>query len=377
MKHITTFVFLVFIIATSFLKAGELNKAQVMESYGKIPLSFTANIGQLDSDVKFTTKGNGATMFFTQKETTFLLSRETEKSIAKRTKQANVDESFNLQEVIGSEIEYYVLKRHFVNANSNPEVTGEDRLPWNNNYLIGNEPDEWQTDVPNYSKVRLKDIFNGIDLVYYGNQNKIKYDFVIQPGSDPKQIALSYNFGDDPNQECSISINQYGELFVKTPFGNLIERKPYCYQIINGENIKIEANYKIIDDELNMFTFSVANYNPEYSLVIDPELSYSTYVGGRHETGYDIAIDNEGNSYVSGYSSSSNYPTTSGVYDKINNGSWDIVITKLNSSGSELVYSTYIGGSNEDMYPQIAVDNSGNAYIAGHTHSSDFPVTPL
>jgi len=273
------------------------------------------------------------------------------------------------------EREYFALKKHFVNANTAPEIIGEDRLPWNNNYFIGNDPSKWRTDVPNYSKIRLKDVYDGIDLVYYGNKNRIKYDFIVQSGEDPSKIVLSYDLGENTGN-ASLSLNDNGELVVFTPLWDIIERKPYCFQVIDGRKIAIDIVYSITDESI--FTFHIGDYNPSYPLVIDPELVYSTFLGG---SAWDdcrvISVDTNECAYVAGSTSSSNYPTTSGAFDESYNGSGDnVFVSKLNSEGSALVYSTFLGGSSGDESRGISIDINGCVYVTGTTWSSDYPVTP-
>ncbi|KPK91979.1 hypothetical protein AMJ80_06955, partial [bacterium SM23_31] len=351
-----------------FTGAAYAQKTAVLENYGKLPLTFTKNSGQLDSRVKFSTHGSGAAMFFTQESTTFLFSRrrinrETETSInyrsgrmqAKGTIPAELDLSDDNK--TGKEYEHYALKLHFVDANNNPEVIGEDHLPWNNNYFIGNDPDKWRTEVPNYSKVRLKNIYEGIDLVYYGNKNTVKYDFVVQPGANPDDIILIYDFGEFKKNDL-LKINSYNELEVKTPLGKIIEQKPYSYQIIDGNKIEVDVRYEITDREKNMYKFSVGKYNPAYILIIDPVLVYSTFIGGgERDEGYGIAVDAGGNVYITGFTMSTNFPATPGVFDESLDG-WnrDVFVSKLNSSGSSLVYATYLGGNILDRGNDISVD---------------------
>jgi len=279
MKQYLCIVLIVSIILFVFLIPFEINaevsqiqKANMIDSYGKIPLAFTANKGQLDSQVKFTTRGSGCQMFFTKEGTTFLLSRETEESIAKRTaaKIGGINEDDPLADKEPNiEKEYFALKKVFVNANYDPEVVGEERLSWNNNYFIGNKPSEWRTDVPNYGKVRLRNLYDGIDLVYYGNKNGIKYDFIVKPGADPSQILLTYDIGND-SEDATLLINDEGELVISTPLGEVIEQKPCCYQSIDGEEIEVDIRYEIIDNDMNNFTFCIGDYNTNLQLIIDP-----------------------------------------------------------------------------------------------------------
>ncbi|MFC1558801.1 SBBP repeat-containing protein, partial [candidate division KSB1 bacterium] len=369
------FIFLLLILLLSVNTFGQANN-QIIENYGNIPLAFQLNSGRFNEQVKFTTGGNGATMFFTGEGTTFLLGRETGESLAKRAslkKEAIFDTP--IPQVEDIEMEHFALKLNFNNANTQPDVSGEDRLPWNTNYLLGNDPDKWRTDVSNYAKVRLSNLYNGVDLLYYGNKNRIKYDFVVEPGADPGQILLSYDFGDYYDSDL-LTINNEGELEVKTPLGNLIEKKPYCYQIIDGNEIEVAVQYKIVDKDLNRFTFDVSEYNTDYPLIIDPELVYSSYLGGSgDDTAISIDVDNSGNTYVSGYTSSANFPVTSGAYSEAKTGNFDAFVCKLNPAGTELIYSTYIGGSDEDTGINIKIDSSGSAYLVGYTKSSNFPTT--
>ena len=154
--------------------------------------------------------------------------------------------------------------------------------------------------------------------MYYGNRKSVKYDFVVLPGTDPKQILFAYDFGNDPDEQGSININESGELIVSTPFGDIVERKPYAYQEVEGKKIDIKVSYKIIDKLSNSFTLESENYNTNYPRVIDPELSYSTYIGGSGvDSGNRIAVDGSGNAYITGTTQSSSFPATSGAYDEI------------------------------------------------------------
>ncbi len=243
--------------------------------YSHIPLVFTLNEGQAHSSIRFTAQGSGCGMAFSPTATTFLLSRETPASVAKRAAKRSVvfeDDPIRDQ----PEYESFALKLAFVGANENPRIQGEDRLPWNNNYFIGNDASKWRTDVPNYGKIRLTEVFDGIDLVYYGNQKRVKYDFVVKPGEDPSRILLKYDFGDSGG---SLSVNGKGELVVKTPVGELVEKKPYCYQKIDGKEVAVQVGYEVVSG--GMYRFRVGKYDGRYDLVIDPELVFSTYLGSQ------------------------------------------------------------------------------------------------
>lgn len=366
-----------------FAGASHTQMNAVVENYGNIPLAFTANYGQLDSRVKFSTRSSGTTMFFTQEGTTFLLSTETEASRNHRAGSTPAKGTIPAESGIstdnepGRSYEYYAIELQFLAANSDPVITGEDRLPWNNNYFIGSNPDNWHTDVPNYSKIRVNNIYKGIDLVYYGGKNTIKYDFVVQPGANPDDIILTYDFGDFRKNDL-LKINSDNELEVKTPLGKLIDRKPYSYQTIDGNKIEVDVRYEIVNLSENIYKFSIGKYSRAHHLVIDPELVYSTSIGGsERDESFGIAVDSGGNVYITGFTKSSNFPATSGAYDTTQNG-WnaDVFVSKLNPSGSSLLYATYLGGNILDRGNDIAVDTDGSVYITGFTNSNDFPATP-
>ncbi|MBN1291748.1 MAG: SBBP repeat-containing protein, partial [Candidatus Latescibacteria bacterium] len=376
------------------------DNAQIVESYGKIPLAFTVNQGQTDPQVRFTTQGNGCSMLFTPTGTIFYMSRETGDSVAKRNVQKTAKTSGDLEpdNQSGREYESFAFKTVFVGAHSNPDMVGEDRLTWNNNYFIGKDTSKWQTDVPNYGKVRLVEVYDSIDLVYYGDKNRIKYDFVVKSGEDPSTIVLQYYLGE--NTGNALSINRAGELVVTTPFGDIIEDTPYCYQEINGRKVEVSIRYRIIDASLNIFGFETGNYDTNVDLVIDPALVYSTFLGGNDfDKGTGIAVDSSGNAYVTGYTQSvenyslpnpfgglfSNFNINQGDgwggtfgegFGKQNSlGSKDIFVAKIKASGNGLAYATFIGGGGWDEANGIALDSSGCVYITGYTESDDYPVT--
>ncbi|MHB9028671.1 MAG: DUF7948 domain-containing protein [Candidatus Latescibacterota bacterium] len=335
-------------------------------SYGLIPLAFTLNTGQAPDHIRFTARGSGCGMAFSPSGTTFLLSRETPASVARRSAKRSVVFE-DTPETKQPDYETFALGLEFVGANENPEIIGEDRLPWNNNYFIGNDPNQWRTDVPNYKKIRFKEVYKGIDLVYYGNRKRVKYDFVVRPGENPEQILLKYDF---EGYEGSLSVNGKGELVVKTPVGEIIEEKPYCYQKIGGKEVEVEVGYEVVGG--GQYRFRVGEYDEKYDLVIDPELVYSTYLGGvERDTILDIAVDNEGNAYVTG-ECAHGFPFTPAAYDTTHS---PIFVSKLNPRGTALIYSTFLTGIASHESPSVEVDENGNACVAGETISSDFPLT--
>lgn len=263
-------------------------------------------------------------------------------------------------------------------ARTGIDIEAIDQLPGYANFLMGQNESTYKQHVPWYGEIKYSNILPGVNLSYTGENGVLKREYQVNPGADPKSIKLVYSGAEN------ITLAADGSLIVKTKFGDLIEAAPVSYQEINGTHSEVSSNYTILDN--NRVEFKLGNYNSEYPLIIDPYLQYSTYLGGSLEDyGMDIAIDSSGDAYVTGYTSSCNFPVVSplDVNSPISyNGTFchnsrDIFVTKLtsNSNGNaSIVYSTFLGGSSSDFGRGIAVDSSNNVYITGDTYSSDFPV---
>ncbi len=288
-----------------------------------------------------------------------------------------------------------------VGANASATVTGADELPGKSNYFIGNDPKKWRTNVPTYAKVKYAGVYPGVDLVYYGNQGgQLEYDFVVAPGADPNQIKL--NFAGTEGMRIDAAS---GDLVLKLGEDEVRFHKPVVYQptleplssapspsvaAASGldpshsfplSGIALDSSFVLAGN--NEVAFRVAGYDPTRALVIDPELFYSTFLGGSNiDYGNGIAVDSSGNAYVAGFTQSSTFPTAAPNGGTPLNGTWNsnygtAFVSKLDPSArtpaQTLVYSTYLGGSWYDIANGIAVDSSGNAYVTGQTYSSDFP----
>jgi hypothetical protein len=342
------------------------NQAKIQESYGKLPLSFEANQGQADSRVKFLTRTGAYSMFLTGDEAVLVLRQGKAKDKDKfpvETRLATSPAKANSAPTPERATES-ILRMKLRNAKANARVTGLDELTGTSNYFIGNDPAKWRTNVPTYSKVKYEAIYSGIDLVFYGNQRQLEYDFIVAPGVDPHRIAF------DISGAKRIRKDEHGDLVFKTGDGEILWHKPVAYQEKNGARHEIAARYAITDK--NRVGFELAKYDASRPLYIDP-LIYSTYLGGNDlDEGYGIAIDSAGNAYVTGLTYSTDFPTKIPL-QPANGGSSDAFVAKLNPTGSALVYSTYLGGSGFEIGQGIAVDSAGNAYVIGTTTSTDFP----
>jgi hypothetical protein len=231
----------------------------------------------------------------------------------------------------------------------------------------GNDPSKWVTGARQFAKVRVSGMRPGLDLLYYANQNQLEYDLVLKPGARPEDVRLRFAGAQ------RVSLNGDGVLRIETAAGELIQHRPQVWQ---GDRHKaVPARYRVSKN--GEVSVVVGKYDRSRELVIDPVISYSTYLSGGSGTqaAAAIVVDGSGNAYVTGQTGLTNFPTTVGAYSVAENGSIDVFVAKLNPTGTALIYSTYLGGSNDDIGTAIAIDSSGNAYVTGGTSSTNFPVT--
>jgi len=257
-----------------------------------------------------------------------------------------------------------MIKADFVGSNPNPHMVGEGLLEYKCNYFLGNDPAKWRTDVPNYRAIVMEEVYHGIDVSYYGEGHRIEYDFRVSPGADYSRIRIRYEGAEN------LSVSENGALVVKTDWGEIKELAPVAYHDDNGTRKPVAAEY-LIEDDMS-FRFRLGDsYNPSLPVVIDPVLVYSTYLGGSDiDWGWAIAVDVTGAAYVTGRTASTDFPTFNPYQTDQSN--WDVFVTKVSSGGS-LVYSTYLGGNGTDEGLTIVVDAAGSAYVTGGTSSTDFP----
>jgi len=247
----------------------------------------------------------------------------------------------------------------------NPVREGREKQEGYYNYFIGNDPSKYATFVGLYKEAVIKNVYEGIDVRYYFDGGKLRYDYIVHPGADPKQIVFKLEGSD------KTYVDERGNLVFTTRFGEVSMSGLRVYQERDGQ--EVAARFVERDGGWSIW---VGNYDKSQALVIDP-LIYSTYIGGNgDDQGYDMAIDGSGNAYITGYTRSTDYDTTAGAYQTtFGGGNFDVFVTKLNVNGSGLVYSTYLGGSGADAGHAIAIDGSGNAYVTGSTASTDYDVT--
>ena len=414
---------------------GPPTRPELMGAYGKLPLSFEANRGQTDAPVRFLSRAVGYTLFLTDDEAVLAL-RSRQSSVVSsqwrrtgdygpRTRNRLIPSSIdNHQSSIDNSPAPAVLRLKLRGANPEATVTGLEELPGKSHYFLGNDPKKWRTSVPNYARVKYENVYPGVDLVYYGNQRQLECDFVVAPGADPKAITLEIETGNSKleigkskiesgqaqiqNPKSKIDAN--GDLVITTDDGEVRFHKPIVYQFApnpesrtpSSEKQFLDGRYVLRPGELENRNskitnpqssivnrqwevgFEIASYDPTRPVVIDPVLSYATFLGGSgFDYAYGVAVDSAGSAYVTGYTDSIDFPLANPARATPPDGScgtdpdtypcFDAFVAKLNATGTTLVYSTYFGGSGEDYASEIAVDSHGNAYVTGYTNSTDLP----
>jgi hypothetical protein len=323
-----------------------------------VPLSFEANQGQTDSQVKFLSRGDGYSLFLTSHGVVF-----------------------TLRTPAGVKAPPSVFRMELLGAERNAQVSGADKLPGVANYFIGNDPKKWRSGISAYGKVKYRGIYPGVDAVFYGNQRQLEYDFVVAPGANPKQISLGLT-GVTP------SLDMEGNVLLRLADGDLTLKKAIVYQNIDGGKKFVDARYTIAGDKVR---FQLGKYDHSQTLVIDPVFTYLTYLGGsgpdqiggsqvvagtRSPSAQALAIDSAGDVYVTGMTESADFPVANAYQGASKTNIWTAFVSALNPSGTALLYSTYLGGSDYTEGNSVVWDSHDNAlYVVGTTNSPDFPIT--
>ena len=319
------------------------SRRRVLQSYARLPLSFEPNLGQSDPQVKFFARGHGYGLFLTA-DRALLLVREPAAHPRFRT-----------------------LSLQLLGSNPAAQPTASDQLQGVSNYLLGENPRRWHTNVPHYARVHYRGIYPGVDLVYYGRRQQLEYDFVVAPGADPSHIRFEVHGAQ------ALALDSNGDLLLHLPGGAVQLRRPQVYQQAGNRKHPVAARY--ILEAGNRVGFALAGYDRSRALVIDPQLAYFSYLGGSlNETAPVVAVDSAFNAYVAGTTNSADFPTLT-PYQGTLKGATNAFVSKFNSAGTALYFSTYLGGTGTDAVAGVAVDKGFNVYVAGTTSSANFPVT--
>ncbi len=335
---------------------------------GNHTLEFVENKGQWSGPFLYKSITGGGNVYLEQKGITFQMEAADNSGKIHGVKENHLPAPQILR--------FHTYKVKFLNAQT-AEVVGSKPQQHYYNYYLGNDKSKWKSGIHPYYNIDYKEIYKGIDLHIASENADMKYDFIVSPGADPQQIALQYEGTDGLSIESQ-------NLIIKTSVGRLKELKPYAYQYIDGERVEVVCKYKLNGNVVS-YNFP-RGYDNNYQLIIDPTVIFSTYTGSTADNwGLSATYDNAGNFYAGGSSSGAGYPTTTGAYDVAfasggNCGGeasfqCDATITKFNATGTGLIFSTYLGGTNNDQPHSMIVDGNGNLVIAGRTCSPDFPTT--
>jgi Domain of unknown function DUF11/Beta-propeller repeat len=329
-----------------FVSSSPKSKPNAQALLSQLPMIFEPNQGQADSTVKFLAHGAGYSLFFDS--TGAMLAMQTAHPASSKGETGRSVES---------------LRMTLSGANPATAISAGEPLPGKSNYFIGNDPQKWRTGIPQFAGVRYANVYPGIDLVFYGNQGRLEYDFKVAPGADPSQAELQF----DGASKIELS---GGDLILTGDDNNVRLQAPRVYQRIGDREQHVEGRFVLRAD--NRVGFEIGAYDRTRELVIDPILVYSTYFGGGTESSPSIAVNGDGNIYLAGSTSSALPASPVTAYQSTLKGTQNIFILDLNTS-TGILYLTYLGGSGTDTNVGLAVDAGGNAYVAGTTTSTDFP----
>lgn len=353
-------------------KAVVLEPTQINDALEKLPLTFEANLGQLDKSVKFYSRGNDYDLFLTSTEAVFSFSQlDAQESKVPSPVSSKTGKGQTAKRKTS------VVRMRMVGRNAKPRIEGLSPQSAKTNYFIGKDPRRWKTNTSSYGRIKYHEVFPGIDLDFYGNQQRMEYDYIVAPGADPNKIKLEFKGAD------RIHVDAQGDLIIHTSLGELRQKKPIIYQETMGARKQVAGGYVV--RRKNEVGFSVGEYDITKQLVIDPALVYSTYLGGSVRSAasgialYSDPITNTTYAYVIGVTREQDFPTKNAFQPQNNatTGSDTVFFAKLNMSASgadSLVFSTYLGGNGTEEGSSIAVDSIGNAYLTGRTSSTNFPL---
>jgi hypothetical protein len=346
----------------------EVHAPSRLPDMAKLPISFEPNFGQTDSSARFLVHSNGNIFFFAPSEVVLTYQIPTSETVNTPESRVQIDKAVSAP----PNSEHGVLRLRFIGSASGTSITGGSELPGKVNYLLGEDPSTWLTNLPTYSGITYSNLYAGIDLSYTDSGGQLKGTYAVSPGADPSVIRWQHHGANkvevDERGNLQVYLTGVGEQATK-----LTEAAPIAWQEINGRRITVDTRYAVASN--GVVGFELGYYDVAHPLTIDPALTYSTYLGGSSlDEAYGVAVDSAYNVYLTGRTASTDFPLEDPRYPNYG-GDKDAFVTKLNSAGTVLEFSTYLGGSKEDGGYAIALDSNGSAYVTGYTYSTNFPHT--
>ncbi|HXW90083.1 MAG TPA: SBBP repeat-containing protein [Terriglobales bacterium] len=347
---------------TAGLDPGLADRQRFLTSFAHLPLIFEANQGQTDPRVRFLARGSGYALFLTAQSAVLALQDAADRSRHSAPQAA-------------------VLSMELVHSNPGADIKGNEKLPGKSNYFLGNDPAQWHANIPQFARVRYADVYPGIDLIYYGNQGRLEYDFEVAPGSDPGLVKFRFG-GREP-----VAIAANGDLEIKLAGGEVRLEAPRVYQRIGEQQRPVQGRFELHGQ--HEVGIRLGAYDRGHALVIDPVLTYSTYLGGNGNEGCSVilgtglplsgcpavAVDPATNAYIAGSTTSVDFPLGSSPFQSSLRGTANIFVTKFNSFANTLEFSTYLGGNGTDYTAGVGVDSATDVLVGGTTTSTNFPTT--
>ncbi len=309
-----------------------------------LPLVFELNQGQVEEQVKYIARGQGYSLFLTPGAAVLGLRSEG----------------------AGKPTQWLRLGLH--GATAAPAITGEEPLAGRSNYFAGNDPAHWRTNIPTFARIRYSQVYPGVNMIYYGRQGRLENDFEVAAGTNPKVISWRLEGAE------RIRVNSTGDLVLTVGGSEVRLQQPRAYQWDGEQQLEIPIRYRVHGQKVS---FALGKYNRHQELLIDPVLTYSTYLGGTGgDTAFGVVVDSSGDAYVTGVTASVNFPVSTSVYQTTNAGDGNVFVTKFNPTGTGILFSTFLGGAGDDIPAQIVLDAAGDIFLVGSTTSPNFPTTP-
>jgi Bacterial Ig-like domain (group 3)/Bacterial Ig domain/Beta-propeller repeat len=337
--------------------SARAGKSTAVHEPRRVPMSFEVNRGQTAESTRFQARGDGYRVRLSDQGVDILVRSPKTQASDSKTAGARAES----------------IQMTFAGANPAPRWASEQALQRRSNYLIGNDSKRWVTDIPHFARARALGLYPGIDALYYGRDGELEYDLIVSPGADPTRVRLRFD------SATAVTADAGGDLLLTKSETQIRKHKPQAYQDIDGKRRAVEAAYVVQGNEVQI---RLGAYDTKIPLIIDPVIAYSTRFGSSNsiynssflDAATAIAVDAQGNAYITGYAYGVDFPQV-GQLAHSESLLEVAFVSKLNADGSDIVYSTYLGGTYVDGGNAIAVDKQGNAYVAGYTESNDFPVT--
>jgi Beta-propeller repeat len=363
--------------------ASAEQQSRIRARMGRLPLAFEANRGQSDPQVEYLARAVGYTLFLTRAGAVFSFPASSSSSHAERLMNNRLTSATPARAKSDSTKSAHgtghdscgAIGMKLIGANAQPSVTSSGKLAGAVNYFLGNDRARWHTGVPQYARVSYQNVYPGVEMAFHGEQRQLEFDFIVAGGADSAPIELGFSGA------RNVSTDAAGNLLLSSSAGKVMLHRPVAYQEKNGVRQSVDARFVVRTAAVRssrrysdkQVGFALGDYDHSSELVIDPSVTYATYLGGTAEDdGLAIAIDHMGDAFVTGQTESTNFPGASTV----NSGGFDVFVTEIAPEGSKQLYSAYIGGTGDDSGNAIAVDPAGDAFVAGSTASStNFPTS--